>query len=148
MNADLLPVDEAAQQAGNLSITHVSEMDTALQVSSNDPVADLSDKDTITEELTHDQADPVHAVEFKRYLGLKLDNAVCGIDVGHVKLVLKNPQITRVPGAVEPIIGLIQNGGSIITVIDPWRFLGLVDHRTHTATIIVIIQVNEQLLGL
>lgn len=65
------------------------------------------------------------AASDKQFATFVVDNLLFGIEVLRVQEVLRYQEMTRVPGAVEEIEGLINLRGQIVTAIDVRRRLGL-----------------------
>jgi len=61
----------------------------------------------------------------RHLLVLRLGDEWYGMDVGHVREILRNAEITRVPCAPPYVIGVLSVRGEIISVCDLRRLLGL-----------------------
>ena len=71
-----------------------------------------------------------------------------GINVMQVREVLRDIEIAPVPGAPDYVLGIINLRGNVVTVVDTRSRFGLPSGETNTESRIIIIENNEQTLGL
>ncbi|MBI3560788.1 MAG: chemotaxis protein CheW [Gammaproteobacteria bacterium] len=77
-----------------------------------------------------------------------LDNEKYGIKVMQVQEVLRMTEIAPVPGAPDYVLGIINLRGNVVTVIDTRKRFGLPEKKPEDATRIVIIEANDQVVGI
>lgn len=78
----------------------------------------------------------------------RLDNEIYGINVMLIQEVLRVTEIAPVPGAPNYVIGIINLRGNVVTVIDTRMRFGLPPKEMDDATRIVIIEVENQTVGI
>jgi purine-binding chemotaxis protein CheW len=83
-----------------------------------------------------------------RWVTFRLENEKYGINVMQVQEVLRVTEIAPVPGAPIYVLGIINLRGNVVTVIDTRSRFGLVPAEMDDATRIVIIEVEEQVVGI
>jgi len=83
-----------------------------------------------------------------QWVTFHLENEKYGIKVMQVQEVLRMTEIAPVPGAPHYVIGIINLRGSVVTVIDTRRRFGLSDVETDDETRIVIIEANNNVVGI
>ena len=71
-----------------------------------------------------------------------------GIDVMRVQEVLRVSEIAPVPGAAAYVLGIINLRGNVVTVIDTRIRFGLPTTEIDDSSRIVIIESNEQVVGM
>ncbi len=71
-----------------------------------------------------------------------------GINVMHVQEVLRLTEIAPVPGAPSYVLGIINLRGNVVTVIDTRARFGLPAPETDETSRIVIIEIDEQVVGI
>lgn len=71
-----------------------------------------------------------------------------GINVMLVREVLKNTEIAPVPGSPSFVLGIINLRGNVVTVVDTRKRFGLPPREPDDATRIIIIEMEEQVLGM
>lgn len=71
-----------------------------------------------------------------------------GIDVMRVREVLRNSEIAPVPGAPDFVLGIINLRGNVVTVIDTRYRFGLPSKEADDATRIVIIETEDEVVGM
>ena len=82
------------------------------------------------------------------YLTFDLASEGYGLEIRHVTEIIGIQQITAVPDLPEHVIGVLNLRGKVIPIIDVRRRFGL-PHRDHDErTCIVVVNVNENLVGL
>jgi purine-binding chemotaxis protein CheW len=71
-------------------------------------------------------AAPAEPVEVRReWLTFQLASESYGIEIEHVREILKAPQLTEIPRGPEHVLGVLMVRGEVIAVFDPRRRLGL-----------------------
>jgi purine-binding chemotaxis protein CheW len=65
-----------------------------------------------------------------------------------VREVLKVSEIAPVPGAPDVVLGIINLRGNVVTVVDTHKRFGLPPHEVDDATRIVIIEHEDQVIGM
>lgn len=82
------------------------------------------------------------------FVTFSLAEETYAIDVLQVQEVLKVTEIAPVPGVPNYILGIINLRGDVVTVIDGRRRMGLPDHQPTDQSRIVIIDVDNQNVGI
>ncbi len=77
-----------------------------------------------------------------------LGKAMCGIDINLVQEINKQLNFTIVPHAPEYVLGIMNLRGKIVTIIDLGKKLGLSETQFTDSTRIIIIESQEEYLGL
>jgi purine-binding chemotaxis protein CheW len=83
-----------------------------------------------------------------QWVTFRLDNETYGINVMQVQEVLRYTEIAPVPGAPAYVIGIINLRGNVVTVIDTRERFGLPPSQITDNTRIVIIETDEQVIGI
>ncbi|MBL1277734.1 MAG: chemotaxis protein CheW [Ectothiorhodospiraceae bacterium] len=83
-----------------------------------------------------------------RWVTFRLENEKYGINVMQVQEVLRVTEIAPVPGAPSYVLGIINLRGNVVTVIDTRSRFGLGGVDMDDATRIVIIEAEEQVVGI
>ena len=83
-----------------------------------------------------------------QWVTFRLDNEKYGIKVMQVKEVLRMTEIAPVPGAPDYVLGIINLRGNVVTVIDLRCRFGLMGQEADDATRIVIIEADNQTIGI
>lgn len=83
-----------------------------------------------------------------RWVTFHLENEKYGINVMQVQEVLRVTEIAPVPGAPDYVLGIINLRGNVVTVIDTRKRFGLAPKDMDEATRIVIIESNDQVVGI
>lgn len=83
-----------------------------------------------------------------QWVTFRLDNEKYGIKVMQVQEVLRMTEIAPVPGAPDYVLGIINLRGNVVTVIDTRRRFGLMDAEPDDATRIVIVEADNQVVGI
>ena len=86
--------------------------------------------------------------ELLQWVTFRLDDEVYGINVMQVQEVLRITEIAPVPGAPNFVMGIINLRGNVVTVIDTRKRFGLLPKEADDSTRIVIIEVEEQVIGI
>ncbi|MCW8956768.1 MAG: chemotaxis protein CheW [Gammaproteobacteria bacterium] len=87
-------------------------------------------------------------VEHRQCVTFRLDNETYGINVMLIQEVLRITDIAPVPGAPDYVIGIINLRGNVVTVIDTRMRFGLPPRDFDDATRIVIIETENQTVGI
>ena len=83
-----------------------------------------------------------------QWVTFRLDSEKYGIKVIQVQEVLRLTDIAPVPGAPDYVLGIINLRGNVVTVIDSRKRFGLPEADTDDATRIVIIEAENQVVGI
>ncbi len=83
-----------------------------------------------------------------QWVTFRLDNETYGINVMQVQEVLRHTEIAPVPGAPPYVLGIINLRGNVVTVIDTRLRFGLIGTETNDQTRIVIIETENQVVGI
>lgn len=83
-----------------------------------------------------------------QWVTFHLENEKYGIKVMQVQEVLRMTEIAPVPGAPHYVLGIINLRGNVVTVIDTRRRFGLADVENDDETRIVIIEANNNVVGI
>ena len=83
-----------------------------------------------------------------QWVTFRLDNETYGINVMQVQEVLRYTEIAPVPGAPPYVLGIINLRGNVVTVIDTRLRFGLAQTETTDQTRIVIIETENQVVGI
>ena len=83
-----------------------------------------------------------------QWVTFRLDNETYGINVMQVQEVLRYTEIAPVPGAPPYVLGIINLRGNVVTVIDTRLRFGLMQTETNDQTRIVIIETENQVVGI
>jgi purine-binding chemotaxis protein CheW len=85
--------------------------------------------------------------EVLQWVTYKLGAETYGINVLQVQEVLRHTEIAPVPGAPDYVLGIINLRGNVVTVIDTRSKFGLPPSDITDNTRIVIIESDEQVVG-
>lgn len=83
-----------------------------------------------------------------QWVTFHLDNEKYGIKVMQVQEVLRMTEIAPVPGAPHYVLGIINLRGNVVTVIDTRRRFGLSDAESDDETRIVIVEADNNVVGI
>jgi len=86
--------------------------------------------------------------EVLQWVTFRLANETYGINVMQVQEVLRFSDIAPVPGAPSYVLGIINLRGNVVTVIDTCQRFGLPPIEITDNTRIVIIETNQQVIGI
>ncbi len=100
----------------------------------------MNDKTTTTNAPDKDQV--------LQWVTYRLGEETYGINVMQVQEVLRYTEIAPVPGAPDYVLGIINLRGNVVTVIDTRARFGLMPADTTDNTRIVIIESDEQVVGI
>ncbi|MGE0386518.1 MAG: chemotaxis protein CheW [Gammaproteobacteria bacterium] len=82
-----------------------------------------------------------------RWVTFQLGPETYGINVLQVQEVLRMPEIAPVPGAPYHVLGIINLRGTVVTVVDAHRLLGLAETGKDEAARIIITDANGATIG-
>ena len=94
------------------------------------------------------QVEQVENSEITQWVTFRLEDERYGINVMQVQEVLRMTEIAPVPGAPDYVLGIINLRGNVVTVMDTRKRFGLPQHEPDDATRIVIIEAEEQVVGI
>jgi purine-binding chemotaxis protein CheW len=83
-----------------------------------------------------------------RWVTFRLESEKYGINVMQVQEVLRITEIAPVPGAPSYVLGIINLRGNVVTVIDTRSRFGLPSVETDDSSRVVIIESEEQVVGI
>lgn len=83
-----------------------------------------------------------------QWVTFHLEDEKYGVPVEQVKEVLRYTEITPVPGAPDYVLGIINLRGNVVTVLDTRKRFALQAFEITDATRIVIIEVDNQVIGI
>lgn len=83
-----------------------------------------------------------------QYVTFRLAEETYGINVMQVQEVLRYNEIAPVPGAPDYVLGIINLRGNVVTVIDTRLRFGLAPSEVSDATRIMIIEADQQVIGI
>lgn len=83
-----------------------------------------------------------------QWVTFRLENESYGINVMQVQEVLRYTEIAPVPGAPPYVLGIINLRGNVVTVIDTRSRFALANAETTDQTRIVIIEAENQVVGI
>ena len=86
--------------------------------------------------------------EVLQWVTFQLDRETYGINVMQVQEVLRYTEIAPVPGAPTYVLGIINLRGNVVTVIDTRMRFGLEPSEVTDQTRIVIIEAEQQVIGI
>lgn len=83
-----------------------------------------------------------------QWVTFRLEGETYGINVMQVQEVLRMTEIAPVPGAPDYVVGIINLRGNVVTVIDTRSRFGLQAAEADDATRIVIIECDNNIVGI
>ncbi|QIZ77334.1 chemotaxis protein CheW [Ferrimonas lipolytica] len=86
--------------------------------------------------------------EVVQWVTFQLEQETYGINVMQVREVLRYSDIAPVPGAPSYVLGIINLRGNVVTVIDTRARFGLMPGEITDNTRIVIIEAEDQVVGI
>ena len=86
--------------------------------------------------------------EILQRVTFQLENETYGINVMQVQEILRYSEIAAVPGAPDYVLGIINNRGNVVTVIDTRSRFGLMPAEITDSSRIVIIEAETQVIGI
>jgi purine-binding chemotaxis protein CheW len=97
---------------------------------------------------THVAADnKINLQQPARWVTFCLEGETYGVNVMHVREVLRLVDITPVPGAPTYILGIINLRGNVVTVIDARKRFGLPPHEPTEASRILVLEADSEVVG-
>jgi purine-binding chemotaxis protein CheW len=81
-------------------------------------------------------------------IGFRIGDETYGVRISTVREIVRVPEITPVPNAPQGIEGVINLRGKIIPVMDLRKRFGLSELQTDKKSRILVVEVENQLLGL
>ena len=98
--------------------------------------------------MEYDYDDELSVDPLTQWVTFMLAGEKYGINVMQVREVLRDIEIAPVPGAPDYILGIINLRGNVVTVVDTRSRFGLPTGETNAESRIIIIENNDQTLGL
>ncbi len=98
--------------------------------------------------MSNTAVESVAGDEIIQLVTFKLKDETYGINVMQVQEVLRISEIAPVPGAPEYVLGIINLRGNVVTVVDTRTRFGLPTAEVDDASRIVIIESEEQVVGI
>ncbi|TBR43095.1 chemotaxis protein CheW [Marinomonas agarivorans] len=86
--------------------------------------------------------------ELLQYLTFKLIDETYGINVMHIREVLRYSEIAPVPGAPTYVMGIVNLRGNVVTVVDSRVRFGLPEATITDDTRIIIVEHENEQVGL
>ena len=83
-----------------------------------------------------------------QWVTFRLEDETYGVNVMQVQEVLRMTEIAPVPGAPSYVLGIINLRGNVVTVMDTRSRFALPPHEADDATRIVIIEAEDQVVGI
>ena len=83
-----------------------------------------------------------------QWVTFRLGDETYGVNVMQVQEVLRMTDIAPVPGAPDYVLGIINLRGNVVTVMDTRKRFGLMPTEADDATRIVIIEAEDQVVGI
>ncbi len=100
------------------------------------------------EDLKNKAAQGAEDDEILQWVTFRLASETYGVNVMQVQEVLRYTEIAPVPGAPHYVLGIINLRGNVVTVIDTCQRFGLPPIEVTDSTRIVIIEANQQVIGI
>jgi len=94
------------------------------------------------------QSEQVENNPITQWVTFRLENETYGVNVMQVQEVLRMTEIAPVPGAPSYVLGIINLRGNVVTVMDTRSRFALPPHEADDATRIVIIEAEDQVVGI
>ncbi|QKQ28251.1 chemotaxis protein CheW [Candidatus Reidiella endopervernicosa] len=82
-----------------------------------------------------------------RWVTFRLADESYGIDVMQVREVLRNTEISPVPGAPGYVLGIINLRGNVVSIIDTRTRFGLPIHEADDSSRILILETADTVIG-
>ncbi len=95
-----------------------------------------------------DQSEQAENNPVTQWVTFRLEEEVYGVNVMQVQEVLRMTDIAPVPGAPSYVLGIINLRGNVVTVMDTRSRFALPPHEADDATRIVIIEAEDQVVGI
>lgn len=84
----------------------------------------------------------------KQYVIFRTEDREFGIDIDKVKTIEKITAITRVPGAQDFVMGVINLRGEVIPVFDARKRMGLKEREFDKESRIIILSIDDMEVGI
>ncbi len=94
------------------------------------------------------QVEKVEDSAVTQWVTFRLEDERYGVNVMQVQEVLRMTEIAPVPGAPDYVLGIINLRGNVVTVMDTRKRFALPPHEADDATRIVIIEAEDQVVGI
>ena len=94
------------------------------------------------------QSDQAENNPVTQWVTFRLEDETYGVNVMQVQEVLRMTEIAPVPGAPSYVLGIINLRGNVVTVMDTRSRFALPPHEADDATRIVIIEAEDQVVGI
>lgn len=94
------------------------------------------------------QSEQVENNPITQWVTFRLEDETYGVNVMQVQEVLRMTDIAPVPGAPSYVLGIINLRGNVVTVMDTRSRFALPPHEADDATRIVIIEAEDQVVGI
>lgn len=98
--------------------------------------------------MDYDFDDELSVDPLTQWVTFMLSGEKYGINVMQVREVLRDIEIAPVPGAPNYVLGIINLRGNVVTVVDTRSRFGLPHSETNSESRIIIIENNDQTIGL
>ncbi|MBN1121066.1 MAG: chemotaxis protein CheW [Anaerolineae bacterium] len=98
--------------------------------------------------LPHRQSEVQQPIERKQSVVFILNNQHYAFEISRIREVLRLPEITRVPGLPDWLLGVMNVHGEIVSVVDLAYFLGIKAQATSYVTTVLVAQTGDQQIGL
>lgn len=98
--------------------------------------------------MDYDYDDELTTDPLTQWVTFMLAGEKYGINVMQVREVLRDIEIAPVPGAPGFVLGIINLRGNVVTVVDTRSRFGLPSSEANAESRIIIIENNDQILGL
>ena len=90
-----------------------------------------------------DERDAVHE-PMMRLITFFLDSECYGVEVNRVREILRIAQVFPVPGAVDCVAGITNIRGSVVTIIDGRKRIGLATREYDGAVRMIVVESGEE----
>jgi chemotaxis signal transduction protein len=91
---------------------------------------------------------PPTRLEYEQVIVFRLVDGHYAVDLRNMAEVVQNPQITRVPGLPDWVLGVTNLHGEIISVVDLHRFLSLESPASALGALMLVARAGDQVIGL
>jgi purine-binding chemotaxis protein CheW len=108
----------------------------------------MSEKDKLEAELLEEDEEDNEDTQEDKYLTFVIDREDFGIEIRHVTEIIGIQNITEVPDMPAYVKGVINLRGKVIPVMDVRLRFGVTERPYDDRTCIIVININEQPVGL
>ena len=91
---------------------------------------------------------PARPVDTLEFLAFVLDTEDYAVPLAEVREILKVPAITDVPRAGPDVLGILSLRGTVVTLVDLRRRIGLPEHPFDRRTRVLVVQRADESIGL